>query len=367
MGSPVLYPGEGQKRMSIRHRPMCPGDVAVCVQIIATHPVLGPRYGKAIRDLSRAWLRILDTAAFRSCVFEEVTGKHARILGCAASVFVSNEFVQWAKTPPYFWLGPKLTETVIADRSPLLRDGDVQVANSVDGLNVVVWPTCLLPNELKRIEVNHAVIASFMENHQGYLLKEVLVQATNAAEIDVMINMGGFFQGSDDGSYGPPTLGHEEILSAPHYFGITRPLALQRIGTWVSSVFAYRVPCIGFRLSEQRILQVALKGATDEEVSSELEISLSAVKKTWRSIYTRVQDSATGILPPVPEDHIESLDRGKGKKHVILSYVREHPEELRPISMRLLRQNRSSAGINSFGLPASTSVRRHRVGIPRST
>ena len=38
-----------------------------------------------------------------------------------------------------------------------------------------------------------------MKHHQGYLLKELLVQANNAEEFEVMMNMGGLFMGADDG------------------------------------------------------------------------------------------------------------------------------------------------------------------------
>jgi len=40
-----------------------------------------------------------------------------------------------------------------------------------------------------------------MKHHQGYLLKELLVQANNAEEFEVMMNMGGLFMSADDGCY----------------------------------------------------------------------------------------------------------------------------------------------------------------------
>ena len=43
--------------------------------------------------------------------------------------------------------------------------------------------------------------ASLMKHHQGYLLKELLVQANNAEEFEVMMNMGGLFMGADDGCW----------------------------------------------------------------------------------------------------------------------------------------------------------------------
>ena len=103
-------------------------------------------------------------------------------------------------------------------------------------------------------------------------------------------------------------------------------------------MFVYQEPILGFARSEQRLLDAALLGVTDEELATELKISLSAVKKTWRSIYSRANRSSSGILPGTLETRTDSSDRGKGKKHRILTYVREHPEELRPVCLKLLRQ-----------------------------
>ena len=46
--------------MKLRHRPMQPGDIRECVDIVANHPVIGPRYGPAIEHLPEAWLRLLE-------------------------------------------------------------------------------------------------------------------------------------------------------------------------------------------------------------------------------------------------------------------------------------------------------------------
>jgi hypothetical protein len=297
----------GGARVSIRYRLMRPQDITICVKIVAEHPILGPRYGSAIEQLHAAWLKVLGTEAFHACVFEEIEGSKVRLLGVATNSSVRQ----------------------------------VREANSVVGLNIMVWPSCLLPDEQKRTEVNHAVMASFMEHHQGYLLKELIVQATNSEEVEVMLNMGGLFMGTDDGRYvgslGRPT---HEVLAQPHFFGVTRELALQRMGTWVSAVFAYRRPWLGFSASEQRLLVAALKGGTDQELSDELAISLSAVKKAWCSIHNRAAqqrpESAPDHRSHCEIDHFENLngDRGKQQKQRLLAYLREHPEELRPYSRR---------------------------------
>ena len=87
--------------------------------------------------------------------------------------------------------------------------------------------------------------------------------------------------------------------------------------------------------TEQRLLSAAIRGLKDEELSCELGVSLSFIKKTWSSIYNRAAetlpelnlDIATGSIP----------QRGREKKQRVLSYLREHAKELRPISSSKLR------------------------------
>jgi hypothetical protein len=45
--------------MPLRFRPMQPKDIRECSEIIPAHPVIGPRYGRAMHDLREAWLRSL--------------------------------------------------------------------------------------------------------------------------------------------------------------------------------------------------------------------------------------------------------------------------------------------------------------------
>ena len=142
------------------------------------------------------------------------------------------------------------------------------------------------------------------------------------------------------------------IVSKPHIVGLTREMALGRLGSWVGSLFLYEPPLFGFNVSEQRLLLSALAGGTDEQLSDDLGISLSAVKKTWRSIYDRVAACLPELIPGNSQPDGEASRRGKDKKQRLISYLREHPQELRPVSRKLLQQRpvRGQGGIH--GHPA---------------
>jgi len=220
--------------------------------------------------------------------------------------------------------------------SPLLSDNEVSAANADGGLNLVLWHLSIDPEEAKRADVRMQVSGAFVECHRGYLLKEMIaLQATFPEEAQWIADSGSLLLEAADGKY-VSFLNQDagKMIAAPHVFGLTRQLALMRM-TWTTSLFLYEPPKSGFSASEQRLLLAALRGWTDEELSDELAISLSAVKKAWCSVYERVAESLPGaILTHDLQAENSNGERGKQKKQRLLAYLRDHPEELRPYSRK---------------------------------
>ena len=100
----------------------------------------------------------------------------------------------------------------------------------------------------------------------------------------------------------------------------------------------YHPPQFGFSRGEQRLLLSALSGQTDMELSDELGTSLSPVKSTWRSIYNRVASRLPELVPDDSQTNPQNSDRGREKRRRLLTYLREHLEELRAVSQKLLRE-----------------------------
>jgi hypothetical protein len=322
--------------MAIRYRPMRRKDVVECVHLIAAHPVAGPRYGNAIGDLQSAWLKLLGSEAFLTFVFEEAHDGEVQFLGGGASVFVSDEFVRTIKTPPFFWIGPELAKRVMHGEFPLLSDQEVRRANSSGGLNTVIWQLCLRPEDTKRPDVCNHVMFTFLQEHRGFVIKELIaLQAIFDEELQWIPSAGALSVGRD-GIYveGVDTF-TQDLLNRPHVFGLTRELAASRMGTWLGSLFTYQSPKFSFRPGEQRLLIAALRGGTDEELSNELAISLSAVKKAWHLVYERAAEclQQTSLDNDGSREHW-GRERGKQKKQRLLTYLRDHPEELRPYSRK---------------------------------
>lgn len=349
--------------MDFRRRRMKLSDIDACVGLLAQHPEFIKLYGGEREPLRAVLRRLLTSLGFFAVVLEVVEPDQVKMFGIGAIAFLTDDFVATAKTAPFFWLGPTIIQRLLKGESPVLSDRELLHASAGDGLTVFAWPLGFRNEYLKFPEVVNYLMYSFMEEIRGYKLREYLGQTTDVEGARVSLHSGALLLTSRGTYTELPPHGVQELLFDPHLLVITRESALRRVGAWSSSIFIYNEPKIGFSRSEQRLLEAALRGLTDNELAYELEVSLSAVKKTWRSVHSRIENSGTGILPPVPADRVESSDRGKGKKHLIINYIREHPEELRPVSMKLLRQGHFSVGPNGF---ASRSRPHHRVGHPRS-
>jgi hypothetical protein len=321
------------------------------VEIVKAHPFLGPRYGDSLEHLAAALLRVLGSDGVGAITFEDATGDSVVPLGSSIATFVSADFVRELKTPPSFWVGQELVRRILRGDSPILSDRQVREANSKGGLNLVVWQTGVLPDYIKLPGVGNASVTSFIELYRGYLLTEVIAQAESVEHLCGMLNVGVLYFDAHDGGYKDlPEGAADQVAAAPHIVGLTREHALNFLGSWVGSLFLYRPLRCGFSRSEQELLSSALAGGTDEELSRKLRVSHSYVKKTWRAIYQRAAAAAPEcIADKVYEDGMPS-ERGKEKKHHLLPYVREHPEELRPVSRRILQ--RDTPGRSPSTLPA---------------
>ena|SRR5437660_7229586 len=129
--------------MSVRYRTMQPKDIRKCVEHVAAHPILGPRYGKLIQRLPSAISSALRDDYIAANVFEEFQNSTTRFLGAGMALFVCDDFLSEAKTTPFFWLGPELVKRITGGKSPLLSEAEVRNANSTAGLNLMVWhDTC---------------------------------------------------------------------------------------------------------------------------------------------------------------------------------------------------------------------------------
>jgi hypothetical protein len=313
-------------------------DVEGCVQLLASHPAERHRYGSLLSRLSSVWKNLLRSESLIASILEdlEATVRHPGAFGVSA--FVTDDFLQQCKMPHPAWIGRELVEHISRGDSPVLKPNEVRDANSRDGLNLVTWTGLACPlREEDRTRWVTELTSAFMLEHRGFKLKEAVTQPIEAGVVRIVLNSGALLWQSGVRRYveaGDVNL--DELIRFPFILGLNRKQAMEHMGTWASStLFLYNPPRIHFRPAEQKLLRSALNGLTDEEVSNELRVSRSFVRKTWHSIYKRAAET-------VPDLHLDTTDgsasqRGKEKKQRVLAYVRNYPEELRPVSASMVR------------------------------
>ena len=321
---------------------MEPGDVRECVDLIANHPVIGPRYGRMVECLPKVWLSLIERDASRAAVFYADDGPHAPICFFGDTAVVHDDFVREMKTPPHFWIGPELTRRIAGGESPILSSKEFREANSRGGLNLVCWENCPRSGYETNGELHRYMMSVFLQLHQGYLWKEVIAnQPENSDRLGFLLSSGALLWDPLAGEY-TSTLREDphEIVHNPHIFGLTREMELARrrgwSGRWVGALFDYRAPVLGLTLNEQRLVACALRSATDEQLAGMLGITLPTVKKMWVSVYRRVGDHLPKLMPDPSRSDVPASGRGKEKRRRLLAYLREHSEELRPYSRKYL-------------------------------
>lgn len=323
--------------MRLTLRPMLVRDVDGCVQLLASHPAERHRYGSLLSLLSSVWKSLLGRDSLITSVLEdaEAPTRHPQAFG--VSTFVTDEFLHLCKMPHPLWIGRELVRRNSCRDSPVLTPNEVRNANSRDGLNLVTWTGLVCPlREGDRTRWITELTSAFMLEHRGFKLKEAVTQPIEVGVIRVVLNSGALLWQSKDRRYVEAAgVNLDELIHTPFILGLNRQQVTEHMGTWASTLFLYSPPRIHFRPSEQRLLRSALKGLTNQELSNELGVSLPFVKKTWDSIYERAAET-------VPDLHSDRTDgsasqRGKEKKQRILAYVRNYPEELRPVSSAILK------------------------------
>lgn len=309
--------------------------------MVAEHPVVGTRYGKQIKCLEPAWKALLEREGMKTAVIEREHAGKMRILAAGISAFVTDSFMRELKTPPLFWFGPELARRIAAGESPVLSDREVCEANSRKGLNLLVWERPLSRDAEDSPDVHGLMVEAYIQAHRGFLFKEMITaQSENAEILQWAMDAGGLFWDAAKSTYvkSAPNIGTAH--KKPHIVGITREIESQRPSTWVGTLFKYHPPQFGFSRSEQKLLESALEGdrGTDEELAEHLGVSLATIKKMWLSVYGRVTEHNPDAIPEFPRAEAGGSQRGKEKRRLILAYLRNHPEELRPVSLKLLVQ-----------------------------
>jgi hypothetical protein len=314
--------------MRLRHRPSVAKDFAAWLP----HSSVRDRYGELWGRLPDIWASLLANGSALSEVVEDLDALKRGPVAMGVSVFLTDEFVREVSTPPLFWIGPELIRRIDRNESPVLDLDGIRAANSGSGLNLFVWEADIwAQSDADFLSGASELIASFFDTHAGLKINTAVAQQPFGRVFRAAVQIGGWLVQNEKGEYAPAEDPDAiERIGEPFILGMTRQLAQKNAGCWLATLFDYRPPVLFLTPAEQRQLTCALREWTDEEIAKGLAISTSAVKKCWQSIYTRAGLRLPALLP----DDDDSGKRGAEKKRHLLSYVRSHPEELRPLLLK---------------------------------
>ena len=285
-------------------------------------------YGPIRGNIMEAWRYFLLRGALISAVVEDRRRRQgSQIVAVGLTYLVTQQFMDALHGSRWPTLAHALVDALEANENPALDRVGVRQANSSVGLNIAfhsIFKQGIEADEHFGL-ILERLTRRFFEMKSGYNVTQGVTEAIGEEELQLHYAIGG--QALDvqlvaDAAL-PPALPCFRIW-------LHKEVALENPGSQLCRLFLYSPPRFYFSEKEQNLLQQAMQGATDEELASNLGLSLSSVKKRWQSIYERVADEATELLPLLRGGASQNGKRGVEKKQKLLEYVRDHPEELRP-------------------------------------
>jgi DNA-binding CsgD family transcriptional regulator len=314
------------------------GDVDACARLLPPSAATG---AVAPAALAALWRDLLQEERIGGGVVVEAPTSD-RVLAFGLMAFVEERFLADFLAAPKPYLSARVYECVRSHRSVLLDPSPVRQANAVGALNFVILHFHLVP-DLTTSAGQGAVAAAeagFRLAHGGYRVRRLLQEAYGPQE-RAMLTGAGLRLKSDYAEFFAANGGAQPAADQrPALMGLyADDPESQVLGSTGASLFHYGELRFYFSPGEQRVLARAVLDESDEEIASDLGLSIAAVKKIWRRAYERVADKDPGLLSV--DAGGPGSTRGKEKRRNLVRYLRYHLHELRPIGRRTRNSARS--------------------------
>lgn len=299
-------------------REMCEADFADCFRMEPRH--LGAEIVGHNAAL-KVWRELIRSHSFNSVVIESARPNCAsRIVAWGSSVFVTSDFATQELERPRPYLNSRIIASIASNQSVTLPEGALSGHSAGAPIDFVVLSGDYLTTSLSQEETDGVQIVlpfTFTEAHLGYRLNRILLEWTGETQRQFH-NSSGVWR----------TL--EVFAEADRgLFVLTRKDALSVTGSTAAALFQYHEPILRLHETDKHLLAEALRGGTDSELAKRMNLSLPSIKKRWLSLFQRVSEVRPDLIPGY-NDQSWNTSRGPQKRHHILTYVRSHPQEIRP-------------------------------------
>ncbi len=271
----------------------------------------------------RAWKAILnDRDACIASLVERITPDSREIVGFGLAVFVTSSFADTNLANPQPGLNARIIESIDAGKSVIPAYRYLQMANAAATLDHVVMYSseklCSLnSNELGLVRNQLARV--YLESFVGYRLRRMLHEIVDEYEFEKMKGYRGLRIVKR--LSGPATWTAERALCEATAESFSDDPASMAARPFIDRV----EPTLNFSPSQKRLLLAALRGAENAELSRYLCRTPAAIKRTWAGIFEKCMRHYPALFPLT-----EGSSRGQQKRHKVMAYIREHPEEMRP-------------------------------------
>lgn len=313
-------------------------DLPECLQL---HPAkLGSEFVGHFQAM-KAWKQLLEMPhATRSALVEMHDKGRVEIVGFGLATFVKKSFAESMVQDPQPGLNARIIDSIAKGRSVVATYQEIRDANTRGDLEQVILDTSWKVESLTPPQVDQVRVLlgqAYLQLYSGYRFSRILTELLDQRDFQhvklsrdfrLLDGFENFHRGNPDGKWNADrALCHvtiETMRDDVHSVG--------------SGLFRHHVlPQFGFTSGEQELLELALEGAEDAVIAKSVFLTLAAIKRRWSSIFERVASINPALCPMNA-----NRTRGAQKRQRILTYVRSHPEELRPFEGRQKTTKRAS-------------------------
>lgn len=284
--------------------------------------------------IEELWADLLVRDSIVFAVVEDPARRHPdSIRGFGATVFVSDSFAREFQARPSPYLSAIVYEEMVSGRSPVLSPREIARGHAGDGLDLVVLHFGLRNHDMSDERTQRTLMCAsdaFYFFHAGYRIRSLMQEVYGSEQAEYM-EAGGFRLMEDFGDHPDVSSGPADERR-PRLFGLDRRSIRPGAVNTLSFLFHPRRPVLNLSGAVQRVLVRAMLHESDGQIAKALGISADAVKKTWRRAFDQVSRLSPGILGEPHE--VWSDRRGAEKRHHLISYLRLHLEEVRPVQTR---------------------------------
>jgi len=305
-------------------------DLEQCLQL---HPTRnGAEIVGEVRAAS-AWKQLLGMAhATRSAVVEMRQKDQVEIVGFGLGSFVKKSFVEDELRNPRPGLNARVIESIVDDNPVIATYAEVRDANTRGDLQQVILDTSWKYGTLAEEQVHEVRVLlgrAYQEIFAGYRFSRILWESVDGHDLWHLKDQRSFRlvdRFEDFRRANPETTWNADraLLAATSESMRADPHSI------AAELFQHHVqPQFGLRRGEQELLELALEGGDDVSIAKSLFVTLPAIKRRWSNIFERVGAIRPDLCPADGDG-----TRGIQKRQRILTYVRNHPEELRPFEFK---------------------------------